>query len=152
MTNTWLEDQFKDPKFKKLYEKESRKLAKEWREQQLRWLSTLVPGDVIHTCSGKDKVIKEIDAELYAPAWWQTFLAWLPIPYSWFSHLVDFGERYFPVIGEYQVELVDGSFCSGCNCCSPAEGVSYECDECDGSGTYYIDGEPQDCICSERQD
>jgi hypothetical protein len=26
------------------------------------------------------------------------------------------------------------------------------CDECDGSGTYYIDGEPQKCICSESQD
>lgn len=22
------------------------------------------------------------------------------------------------------------------------------CDECDGSGTYYIDGKPQACICS----
>ena len=25
------------------------------------------------------------------------------------------------------------------------------CDECDGSGTYYIDGQPQACICSEPQ-
>jgi hypothetical protein len=23
------------------------------------------------------------------------------------------------------------------------------CDECDGSGTYYIDGEPRDCVCKE---
>lgn len=28
----------------------------------------------------------------------------------------------------------------------------HECDECDGSGTYYLNGEPQACICSEPQD
>jgi len=28
---------------------------------------------------------------------------------------------------------------------------SNECDECDGSGTYYIDGYPQKCICAESQ-
>lgn len=31
-------------------------------------------------------------------------------------------------------------------------GGSDECDECDGSGTYYIDGVPTPCICSESQD
>lgn len=25
------------------------------------------------------------------------------------------------------------------------------CDECDGSGTYFIDGEPQSCICRESR-
>ncbi len=30
-------------------------------------------------------------------------------------------------------------------------GGSDECDECDGSGTYYIDGKPRPCICSEPQ-
>ena len=29
---------------------------------------------------------------------------------------------------------------------------SDECDECDGSGIYYINGEPQKCICSEPQE
>jgi hypothetical protein len=28
---------------------------------------------------------------------------------------------------------------------------SDECDDCDGSGAYYIDGEPQKCICQEPQ-
>lgn len=28
---------------------------------------------------------------------------------------------------------------------------SDECDECDGSGVYFIDGLPQACICSEPQ-
>lgn len=35
--------------------------------------------------------------------------------------------------------------------CPFCEG-SDECDECDGSGTYYIDGEPQKCICTEPQE
>jgi hypothetical protein len=26
------------------------------------------------------------------------------------------------------------------------------CDECDGSGTYYIDKKPVKCVCSEDQD
>lgn len=28
---------------------------------------------------------------------------------------------------------------------------STDCDDCDGSGVYCIDGEPQRCICSEPQ-
>lgn len=34
----------------------------------------------------------------------------------------------------------------------PPELGSDECDDCDGSGTYYIDNEPQACICSEPQE
>jgi predicted HAD superfamily Cof-like phosphohydrolase len=29
--------------------------------------------------------------------------------------------------------------------------TSMQCDECDGSGAYFIDGAPQKCICSEPQ-
>lgn len=29
---------------------------------------------------------------------------------------------------------------------------SYECDECDGNGYYYIDGEARVCICAEPQE
>lgn len=33
----------------------------------------------------------------------------------------------------------------------PVNKGSDECDQCDGSGRYLIDGKPQACICSEPQ-
>lgn len=42
-----------------------------------------------------------------------------------------------PALEEQQLVIVEGSD---------------KCDECNGSGVYYIDGEPQDCICKESQE
>lgn len=65
-----------------------------WYEQKLRWGSKLKPGDIVCDCKSKNLPIKSIVPEYGC-------------------------SRYKNAIGDYQIELIDGSFHSLIHCCQP---------------------------------
>lgn len=66
-------------------------------------------------------------------------VCYYPLPY-WLYHI------------SCQYVSEDNELAKDCECYNDRFFEYTACDECDGSGTYYIDKQPVKCICSENQD